>query len=133
MKIFWKHRSKEIYSPLILMKKKKKLIICCDKFKTSNLLTIIPSPQLGFCKKTNVIYQFKWSLEDCISENNNIHVGLNLNYPIKTTHYASLWYQFNSTTSKKKKNIPAQKLILRKQYQNNKIKAKITDSQSTRD
>ena len=33
-------------------------------------------PRLGFCKKTNVIYKFKCPLGDCISDNNNISVGL---------------------------------------------------------
>ena len=37
---------------------------------------IIPLPRLEFCKKINVIYQFKCPLGDCISENNNIYVSL---------------------------------------------------------
>ena len=32
--------------------------------------------RLGFLQKSNVIYQFKYPLEDCISENNNIYIGL---------------------------------------------------------
>ena len=38
-------------------------------------LEIIPLPRLEFCKK-NVIYQFKCPLGECISDNNNIYVGL---------------------------------------------------------
>ena len=58
--------------------KKKKLIIYYDKFKTSNLvIKNSSSSSIGVLqKKNNVIYQFKCSLGDCISENNNIYVGL---------------------------------------------------------
>ena len=34
------------------------------------------SPSIGALQKANVIYQFKRPLGDCISENNNIYVGL---------------------------------------------------------
>ena len=55
-----------------------KLIIYCNKFKTSNLLIKNnSSPSIGVLQKTNVIYQFKCPLGDCISKNNdNIYVGL---------------------------------------------------------
>ena len=61
--------------------KKTKLIIYYNTFKTSTLvIKNIPLPRLGFCKKNkkknNVIYQFKCLLEDCMSDNNNIYVGL---------------------------------------------------------
>ena len=58
--------------------KKIKLIIYYDKFKTSNLvIKNNSSPSIGFLQKTNVIYQFKCLLGDCISDNNNnIYVGL---------------------------------------------------------
>ena len=36
------------------------------------------SPSIGVSQKTNVVYQFKCSLGDCISENNNIYLGLTL-------------------------------------------------------
>ena len=58
--------------------KKIKLIIYYNKFKTSNLvIRNDSSPSLGVLqKKKNVIYQFKCPLGDCISDNNNIYVGL---------------------------------------------------------
>ena len=57
--------------------KKIKFIIYYNKFKTSNLvIKIISLLRLEFCKKNRVIYQFKCPLGDCISENNNIYVGL---------------------------------------------------------
>ena len=57
--------------------KKIKLIIYYNKLKTSNLIIKNNSfPSIGVWQKTNVIYQFKCPLGDCISENNNIYVGL---------------------------------------------------------
>ena len=57
--------------------KKIKLIIYYNKFKTSNLvIRNNSSPSIGVLQKTNVIYKFKCSLGDCISDNNNIYVGL---------------------------------------------------------
>ena len=60
--------------------KKIKLIIDYNKFKTSNLVIRNNlSPSIEVLQKTNVIYQFKCLLRDCISDNNNnnnIHVGL---------------------------------------------------------
>ena len=56
--------------------KKIKLIIYY-KFKTSNLvIRNNSSPSIGVMQKTNVIYKFKCPLGDCISDNNNIYVGL---------------------------------------------------------
>ena len=53
------------------------LIIYYNKFKTSNLvIKDNSSSSIGILQKTNVIYQFKCPLGDCISENNNIYVGL---------------------------------------------------------
>ena len=55
----------------------KKLIIYYNKFKTFNLvIRNNSSPSIGVLQKTNIIYQFKCPLRDCISENNNIFVGL---------------------------------------------------------
>ena len=57
-----------------------------------------------------------------------------VNYPIEINHYASLWYQFNSTTSKKHSHPKTEfRKILTKntrilEQQNNK--KKITDPQS---
>ena len=58
--------------------KKIKLIIYYNKFKSSNLVIRNNSSLLiGVLQKTNVIYQFKCPLGDCISDNNNnIYVGL---------------------------------------------------------
>ena len=36
----------------------------------------INSPSIGVLQKTNVIYKFKCPLGDCISDNDNIYVGL---------------------------------------------------------
>ena len=55
--------------------KKIKLIIY--KFKTSNLvIRNNSSPLIRVLQKTNVIYKFKCPLGDCISNHNNIYVGL---------------------------------------------------------
>ena len=50
---------------------KKNLTIYNNEFKTSNLLTNNSSPSIGVLQKTNVIYQFRYSLGDCIFVNNN--------------------------------------------------------------
>ncbi len=39
-------------------------------------LGIVHSLSIGVLQKTNVIYKFKCPLGDCISDNNNIYVGL---------------------------------------------------------
>ena len=58
--------------------KKIKLIIYYDKFKTSNLvINNNSSASIVVLQKTNVIYQSKCPLGDCISEN-NIYVSLTL-------------------------------------------------------
>ena len=57
--------------------KKIKLIIYYNKFKTSNsVIRNNSSPSIGVLQKTNVIYKFKCPLRDCISDINNIYVGL---------------------------------------------------------
>ena len=54
-----------------------KLIIYYNKFKISNLvINNNSSPLIGVLQKTNIIYQFKCPFGDCITENNNIYVGL---------------------------------------------------------
>ena len=56
---------------------KMKFIICYNKFKTSNfVLNNNSSSSIGVLQKTNVIYQFKCPLRDCISENDDRYVGL---------------------------------------------------------
>ena len=58
-------------------KKKIKLIIYYNKFKTTNLVIKNNFPaSIAVLQRNNFIYQFKCSLGDCISENNNIYVSL---------------------------------------------------------
>ena len=66
--------------------KKVKLIIYYNKFKTFNLV-INNNPPL-------IIYQFKCTLGDCISENNSIYVGL-----ISTTLLQQLTMHLSDTSS----------------------------------
>ena len=74
MKKYWKHWFTKTYSPLIRIKKIKLIYY---KFITSNLvIRNNSSPSIGVLQKTNVIYKFKCPLGDCISDNNNIYVGL---------------------------------------------------------
>ena len=55
-------------------------LIYHDKFKTTKLvIRNISSLSIGVLPKTNVIYKFKCHLGDCISDNNNIYVGLTSN------------------------------------------------------
>ena len=57
--------------------KKIKLIIYYNKFKTSNIvIRNNSSPLIGVLQKANVIYKFRCTLGDCISDNNYIYVGL---------------------------------------------------------
>ena len=75
MKTFLKCWFEETYSSLTLIKISTYHIL--NKFKNSNLvITNNSSPSVGVLQRTNVIYQFKHPLGDCISENKNIYVGL---------------------------------------------------------
>ena len=57
--------------------KKVKLIVYYNKFKSFNfVIKNNSSPSIGVLQKPNVTYQFKCPLGDCISDNNNIYVGL---------------------------------------------------------
>ena len=62
-------------------------------------------------KKTNIIYQLRYTLGDFISENNSIYIDLTL-----TT--LSRWFTMHlsntSSTAQHLKNIPTQKLSFRK-------------------
>ena len=84
-----------------------KLIIYYNKFKTTNFVIKNNSfPLIGVLQKTNVIYQFKCPLGDCISENNNIYVGLT-----STTQLRRLTMQLSDNSSialhlKKKHSCP---------------------------
>ena len=49
----------------------------CSSYRKGNLvIRNNSSPSVGVLQKTNVIYKFKCPLGDCISDNNNIYVGL---------------------------------------------------------
>ena len=57
--------------------KKIRLIIYYNKFKTSNLIiSNNSSPSTEFLDGTNIVYMFKCLLEDCVSNENNMYVGL---------------------------------------------------------
>ena len=43
---------------------------------TNRVIRNNSSPSIGVLQKTNVIYKFKCPLGDCISDNNNMYVGL---------------------------------------------------------
>ena len=115
--------------------KKIKLIIYYNKFKTSNLvIKNNSSPSSGVLQKTNVIYQFKCPLGDCISDNNNIYVGLT-----STTRSRRLTLYLSDTSSiiqhLKKHSFPTTELrkilidnttIL--EHQNNKQKLQILEA-----
>ena len=78
------------------------------KFKTSNLvIKNNPSPLIRVLQKTNVINQFKCPLGDCISENNNMYVGLTSATPSRrlTMHLSD-----TSFIAQHLKNIHAQQL-----------------------
>ena len=82
---------------------------------------------IGVLQKTNIIYQFKCPSGDCITENNNIYVGLN-----STTLSKRLTMHLSDTSSiaQHLKNIHAQKqnygklLPKTQQYYNIKITSK---------
>ena len=78
------HRNYKLYE--IVLKKiiqnnvtenKVKLIIYYTKFKTTNLVTCNnSSPQTSRLNKTNVVYKFKCSLEDCcLPKHENTYIG----------------------------------------------------------
>ena len=57
--------------------KKIKLIIHHNNFENSNLvIRNNSSPSPGVLQKNKVIYKYECPLGDCISDNNNIYVGL---------------------------------------------------------
>ena len=115
--------------------KKIKLIIYYNKFKTSNLvIRNNSSPSIGVLQKTNAIYKFKCPLGHCISDNNNIYVGLT-----STTLSRRLTMHFSYTSSiaqhLKKHSCPTTQLrkiltdnttIL--EHQNNKQKLQILEA-----
>ena len=86
----------------------KKKLIYCNKFKTSNLVININTfPLIGVLQRKNVIYQFKYTLGDCISENNYINVSLITPTPSRrlTMHLSD-----TSSIAQHLKNILLQKL-----------------------
>ena len=92
------------------------------------------SPSIGVLQKTNVIYKFRCPLGDCISDNNNIYVGL-----ISTTLWRRLTMHLSDTSSiaqhLKKHSCPTtqQRKILTNnttilEHQNNKQKLQILEA-----
>ena len=86
-------------------------MIYYNKFKTSNLvIKNNSSPLIGVLQKIKVIYQFKCHLGDCISDNDNINVGLT-----STTLSRILTMRLSDTSSitqhlKKKRSCPTTEL-----------------------
>ena len=87
-------------------------LIYYNKFKTSDLVINNSSLSIGALQKSNVIYQFKCTLGDCISENNNICVGLTSNTLSRrlTVHLSDT----SSIAQHIKENIPVPKLSFEK-------------------
>ena len=117
------------------LNKKIKLIIYYHKFKTSNLVIIYnSSPSIGVLQKTNVIYQFKCPLEDCISDNNNIYVGststtLSRRFTIHLSDTSSIAQHFKKhscPTTHLRKILTDNTTIL--EHQNNKQKLQILEA-----
>ena len=113
---------------------KKIKLIYYNKFKTLNLvIRNNSSPSIGVLQKTNVIYKFKCPLGDCISDNNNIYVGLT-----STTLSRRLTVHLSDTSSiaqhLKKHSCPAtqlQKILTDNtilEHQNNKQKLQILEA-----
>ena len=112
-------------------KKIKLIIIYYDKFKTSNLvIRNNNSPSIGVLQKNNVIYKFKCPLGDCISDNNNIYVGLT-----STTLSRRLTMDLSDTSSiaqHLKKHSQLRKILTDNttilEHQNNKQKLQILEA-----
>ena len=108
---------------MILIKNIK--LIYNNKFKTANLVMKNNSSRsMGVLQTTNVIYEFKCPLGDCISENNNIYVSLT---PTTLSRRLSMDLSDTSSTGQhlKKHSCPTTEFlkILPKtqQYYSNKI------------
>ena len=114
--------------------KKIKLIIYYNKFKTSNLVIKNNSfPSIGVLQKTNVIYQFKCPLGDCISDNDNIYVGLTstalsrkLIMHLSDTSSISQAFKKHSSPTIELRKILTDNTIL--EHQNNKQKLQILEA-----
>ena len=93
------------------------------------------SPSIGVLQKTNIIYQFKCPLGDCISDNNIIYVGLTSTtlsrrltmHLSDTSSIVQHLKQHSCPTTELRKILNDNKTVL--EHQNNKLK--ITDSRST--
>ena len=115
--------------------KKIKLIIYYNKFKTSNLvIRNNSSPSIGVLQKTNVIYKFKCPLGDCISDNNNIYVGLTSTtlsrrhtmHLSDTSSIAQHLKKHSCPTTQQRKILTDNTTIL--EHQNNKQKLQILEA-----
>ena len=110
MKIFLKMLIKRNILPTDPNKKIK--LIYYNKFKTSNLVINNNSSSLiGVLQKTNIVYQFKCTLGDCISDNNSIHIGLT---STTLSRQLTMYQSDTSSIAQHQKNIPVQKLSFRK-------------------
>ena len=82
------------------------------------------SPSIGVLQKTNVKYKFKCPLGDCISDNNNIYVGLT-----STTLSRRLTMHLSDTSSiaqhLKNHSCPTTTIL---EHQNNKQKLQILEA-----
>ena len=112
-----------------------KLIIYYNEFKTSNLvIKNNSSPSIGLLLKTNVIYQFKYPLGDCISENNNIYIGLTSTtlsrrltmHLSDTSSIAQHIKKHSCPTTEVRKILTENTIIL--EHQNNKQKLQILEA-----
>ena len=115
--------------------KKIKLVIYYNKFKTSNLvIRNNSSPSIGVLQKTNVIYKFKCPLGDCISDNNNIYVGLTSTtlsrrltmHLSDTSSIAQHLKKHSCPTTQQRKILTDNTTIL--EHQNNKQKLQILEA-----
>ena len=111
--------------------KKIKLIIYYNKFKTSNLvIRNNSSPSIGVLQKTNVIYKFNCPLGDCISDNNNIYVGLT-SATLSDTSSIAQHLKKHSCPSTQLRKIPTDNTTILA-HQNNKQKLQILEAQYIR-
>ena len=92
------------------------------------------SPSIGVLQKTNVIYQFKYPFVDCISDNNNIYVGLTSTtlsriltmYLSDTSSIAQHLKKHSCPTTELRKILTNNTTIL--EHQNNKQKLHILEA-----
>ena len=90
--------------------------------------------RIGVLQKTNVVYKFKYPLGDCISNNNNIYVGLTSAslsrrltvYLSNTSSIAQHLKKHSCPTTQQRKILTDNTTIL--EHQNNKQKLQILEA-----